>query len=68
MLLLLYHCLCLPELTFGFEILLIQNQGKIHNKINQGKYLYFHQIGQGKTIGNLGKIRELFFMTAVRTL
>ena len=29
MLLLLYHFLCMLDLTFVFEILLIQNQGKI---------------------------------------
>ena len=33
MLLLLYHYLCLLDLTFDFEILVIQNQGKIHNNL-----------------------------------
>ena len=39
-LLLLYHCLCLLDFTFGFEILLIQNQRKIHNNLRSGKNTY----------------------------
>ena len=68
--LLFYHCLCLLDLTFGFEILLIQNQGKIHNDLRSGKNIYFHQISQGKLkiIENLEKIREFFYVKAVRTL
>ena len=31
-------------------------------------YIYFHRIGQEKTIGNPGKISELFLVKTVRTL
>ena len=30
--------------------------------------MHFHRIGQGKTLGIPGEIREIFFAKAVRTL
>ena len=51
MLLLLYHCLCMLQLTFGFKILSIQDrQGKMHYNLRyiREKYIIFIELVRSK--------------------
>ena len=69
MLLLLHHCLCLPDLTFDFEILLVKIKENTQQfQINQENMYIFSSNWSRKNRGKSRKNQGTFFREVVRTM